>query len=409
MSIRNLAAVLILLAVFVGAVIAHYTVLTNPYPGHNDFMTVWQGSKQYFENGLDPYSAEVSLIIQENLYGRAALPDEQPNHYAYPFYTTLVVWPTIHFDYAWATAIWMVFLEACLIVMLVLALNIFRWQPKPLTFVGLVLFSLMWYPAMRGLTLGQISHVIAMLQMLALWCLLRGYPAAGGIALALTTAKPQMVVFFVPFLLLWAWINGHRRFVTWFVGTLAGLVAVSFLLLPSWISGMVDQVTFYPEYIEVSTPAWVVAQYWLGLGDVAEYALNLAGIALMLWAWWIALSGGQDDSHGRFLWAAMITLTVSHLIGLRTATPHFVLFLVPLLFYFQRWAEQGRGLLTTGVLIALFALPWAQFLLTLGDAKFESPFMFLPIPLLTLILLLVTRHQWWMPEKHALPVQEVAA
>jgi hypothetical protein len=169
-----------------------------------------------------------------------------------------------------------------------------------------------------------------------------------------------------------------------------GLVAVSFILQPDWLSGMWEQVRLYPDYIEVSTPAWVVAQDMLGLGDAGELTLNVITYAFMLWMWYLLVNDRREE---RFIWTVMVTLAVTHLVGLRTASPHFVIFLIPLVFYLKRLAARG-GWYVAGTLLALFALPWAHFMVTLNDAKFEHPTLFLPLPILTLAVLWFTRDMW---------------
>lgn len=392
MKKTNLIAIAILAAVLIGNVILTYNIFTKPYPGFNDFMTPWEASRSYFNEGLNPYSAETSLNIQEKLYGRAARPDEQPNHFAYPFYAILFVYPLIHLDYAWATAVWMVVCEVCLIGAVLLLLDIYRWRARPLTLVGLLLFSLAFYPAARGLTLGQVSHLVYFLQVLALWALVKDRDNLTGVALALSTFKPQMSVFLVPLILLWALYARRFRIVTSFAAVFAALIGVSFLLQPDWVTGFLYQLTLYPTYIEVSTPAWVIAQYILNLGSTGEIVINVVLFGVMLWTWFMVLVQKRDE---RFLWVIMITLTTTHMIGLRTASPHFVIFMIPLVFYLRQLSRRRQGVQMAVLLFALFLLPWLHFLATIGGNKFEHPSVFLPLPLLTYLVLWLTRKTWW--------------
>jgi hypothetical protein len=293
-----------------------------------------------------------------------------------------------------------VVLQASLVGSLVLLLDLYRWKPRPLTLASLILFCIVCYPGARGLILGQISHLIYFLQVLALWALLRQRDNLSGVALALTTMKPQMVVLFVPLFLLWALSQRRWRLIASFAITLAVLVGLSFLLQPDWVSGFLYQLQLYPTYIEVSTPAWVVAQYLLGVGRGAELALNALGIGFVLWTWYALIVQRHSE---RFLWTVMVTLTVTHLVGLRTATPHFIVLFIPLLFYLRNWARQRKPLWIGVTLVALFILPWLHFLLTIGAAKFEHPTVFLPLPLLILLVLIVTRRHWWREDADVLP------
>lgn len=393
MNQRNqlLISAAILITVMVAGVIVHYNVFTRPFPGHNDFLTPWEASRSYFYDGLDPYSDEVSVIIQEQIYGRPALPGEFLNNYAYPFYTTYFVWPTIHLEYAWATAIWMVVSEAALIGALFLLFSLFDWKPEPLTVGGLVLFTLMSYPGARGLILGQVSHVVYFTQVLALWAMFKDREGIAGVALAISTFKPQMGTLFVPLLLLWGLYNHRWQFLVYFGVVFGALVGSSFVLLPGWLDGMLYQIRLYPSYIEVSTPAWVATQYLFGLGNVAEWIVNGLFYGFMLWTWFALFVQNQRE---RLLWTALITLTVMHLVAFRTATPHFVIFTIPLVFYLKQYAHRYPWR-TLMVMLMLLVLPWVHFLTTIDATEFEHPTMFLPIPLLTFASLWFTRRLWW--------------
>ena len=372
-------------------VVASHEFFTKPYPGFNDYATPWEAARSFFYEGIDPYSAQTSLNIQTLLYGGPAAPDQQPNHYAYPFYTLAVAWPLIHMDYGWATAIWLVVSETLLIGSLLVLLAAYRWRPPPLVLVALVLVSLLSYPGARSLILGQVSHLVYFLLAMLVWSLARGRNRLAGFLLALSTLKPQLSVFVVLFVVLWALAGRRWALLTAFALTMAVLLGLSFLLMPGWVGGFVNQLLLYPSYIEVSTPAQVVSWLFGGAARPVELALNGLGLALLAFTWWQLIIGRRTE---RFGWTLMLTLTMSQVIGLRTATPHFVILMIPLLWYFRQFDLRGRNLWTLLLLLAIFLLPWVQFALTV-DGRQENPWMFVPLPLAMLVLLLLTRRAWW--------------
>ncbi len=374
------------------SVLMSYQYFTRPYPGFNDFATPWAAARSFFYQGIDPYSAQASLNIQTLLYGGPATADQQPNHYAYPFYTLFVAWPLIHLDYAWATAIWLVVNEALLIGALFLLLSAYRWRPPKSVLVGLILLSLFSYPAARGLLLGQVSHLVYFLLAVMIWAITRSRDRLAGFVLALATLKPQLAVFVAVFVLLWALAERRWTLIAWFAVPLAALLGLSFLLLPGWVSGFIDQLLLYPSYIEVSTPAQVAAGLFGPGAQAVELALNALGLVVLVVAWWQLLVNKRRE---RFGWTLMLTLTMSQLIGLRTATPHFVVLMIPLIGLLALLDRRRHGRWSLLVMLALFVLPWVQFLATLEAGKQEHPWMFVPLPLTMLILLLVTRRAWW--------------
>ncbi len=387
-----------LLVVFALNVVIHYNVLTKPFPGHNDYLSRWEGARSFFIDGLSPYSDQASLNIQYRIYGRSAIDNEDPGLFVYPFHMALLIWPLVYVDYAWAAAIWMVLLEALLIAATVLLLDLYKWRPEPLMFGMLVLWSLVDYFALRGLVLGQPSHVVYFLQVLTLWLLYKQRDAAAGVALAMSTIKPQMGYLIVPFLLLWGLRYAHFRFVVWFGVSFAVLMGVSFMLEPSWFGDWIEQVRLYPEYTlaaypDTGSPVWIVIQYYLGLGNAAEWLINWVFIMPMLWAWYSVLVQRRQPY---FLWAMALTLVVSHLVALRTATPHFVVFNLVLFFYLARINRKHGGFAAIGLLLLVVVFIWGQFLITVqGRNTFEHPVMFLVMPFAMFALLIVTRKLWW--------------
>jgi len=393
-SRRRQAGILaaILLLVLGANVVVTHQVLTAPYPGHNDFMSRWEGARSYWRDGLDPYGDQASANIQQRIYGRMATPEEDPGYFAYPFYTVFLLWPLVFVPYAWAAAIWMVALEVCLIAALLLLFDLYRWHPQPGLWAALLFWAIVNYYAARGLFLGQPGHLVYLCQVLALWGLARRRDRLAGGTLALSTIKPQMGFLLVPFLLLLGLTLRRWRFVGAFLATFGMLMGASFLLLPSWLGEWIEQVRLYPSYTAIGAPVWIVTDYYLGLGNVGEWGVTALLWTFLGWAWYTVLWRRRLEWLD---WTVMLTLTVTHLSAVRTATPHFVVFTIPLVFYLKQLAQRGRGgrrwiaLILVGTLI----LPWAHFVLTV-EGRFEHPTVYLPVPFGVLLALWLTRRQW---------------
>ena len=388
---------LLLGALLVGNVIATHDMLTEPYPGHNDFLTIWEAARLFWQQGLDPYSPQATAEIQTVIYGHPARPDEFPNAYAYPLYTLFVLWPLTPFDYAWVSAFWMVLLEACIVAALMFQLALYRWRPHPLMLTWLLVWMLLHYYAARGIILGQISHTVYLAQIVTLWALWRRWDTLAALLTAYTTIKPQMSFLLVPLLLLWAARSGRWRFVGVFLGAWLALMAASFALLPDWMAGWWEQLRAYPSYT-VGSPVSILTRTYLGLGAWAEWTVDAALWALLAWTWYVALWRGRRE---RLDWALALALVLTHLTAPRTATPHFVIFTLPLLFYLKRWRTRWVLLVT----LALLIVPWVHFLLTIqGDVEHFS--VHAPYPWLMLILLWWGRRQWWDASPALLPPAE---
>lgn len=378
---------------FVGTVVVARNMLTEPYPGHNDFLSRWEGARSFWVDGLNPYGEQASLNIQKEIYGRPVEADEDPGYFAYPMYTALLVWLLVYMDYAWASAIWMVLLAACLLASLFLLLDLYRWRVKSWLLAILCIWVLLFYYSARGLILGQVGVVVYFLELVTLWALVKKQDGLAGVALAISTIKPQMGFLIVPFFLLWALRYRRWRFVVFFSGTMLLLLGISFVLLPSWLSDWLRQLGNYTSYTAFGSPVWIITNYYLGLGNWAEIVVSGLIALAMLVAWYWLLRGHPEQ----FLWATALTLTVTHLIAPRTATPHYVVFIIPLMFYFAAIVKRNRrrgGLWVVLILAGLIILPWAHFLLTVIE-QFEHASIYLPLPFAMFFLLWWTRKLWW--------------
>ncbi len=373
---HSVLAVALLCALLAADILATHTLLTARVPGQNDFLARWESARAFWQDGVNPYSDEATARVQQRMYGRLAHADEDPNYFAYPLYTVWLMLPLVWLPYAWAAAVWIVVLEVCLIAALFLLLDLYRWQPALWLLPILLFAALAHYFAARGLMLGQPGHLVYAAEVVTLWGLARGRDRLAGAALALSTIKPQMGFLLVPLLLLWGVRARRWDFLAAFGVVWGGLMFASFVMIPSWLGDWLGQLRNYPSYTAIGSPVWVLTVHYLGLGAAGEWALNLTLWALLAWAWWPVLRGGRDD---RLAWALILTLVVTHLSAVRTATPHFVVFVIPLLFYLRwvarRWGSRWAALLV----IAYLVLPWVQFLATVGGSR-EHESMYVPVP-----------------------------
>jgi hypothetical protein len=395
-STQRLILALVLVGVLALNVVGTRNTFTLPFPGHNDFLNPVTATHAFYMDGLSPYGQPATDRIWEKMFGGPPPEGQDPQYFAYPFYATLMLVPFINIPYDWASAMWMVALEVCLVGALFLLLDFYKYRPRPLMLAALVLFSLLFYPAARGLILGQMSHVGYLLQALVLWALAKDRDGLAGVALALATYKPQMVYILVPLLLLWGLAERRWRFLAAFGVTFGLLVLYAFVVFPPWLAEWTHRLSLYPNYT-LGSPVWIITRLYLGLGQWAEWVVNGALYASALWAWYSVI---VERRHERFVWAIVWTLMVTHVAAPRTAAPHFVLYIIPLLFYFKQWqrTRPRQAGLWTGVTLLLFLIvPWAHFVLTVGGTvrEAEHPTTHLLLPLLMLGLVWFTRRQWW--------------
>jgi hypothetical protein len=169
---------------------------------------------------------------------------------------------------------------------------------------------------------------------------------------------------------------------------MAFFLGASFILLPSWLVQFVRQVMLYPSYTAIGSPVWIITHYYLpqlGLGlsesifTVIEVGLSVLLLVFLLMQW--RRLPYVEASSGAFHWLIGMTLIVTNLVVLRTATTNFVALYIPLFFALKAATDRLPGryrLLALFYILSTIGL-WALFLMTV-EVKFEHPIVYLPLP-----------------------------
>jgi len=364
-----------------------YSVFTSQIPRGNDFYPRWRGTRGLVLERKDPYSEEVTLEIQQEMYGRPAREDEDQVAFAYPLYVSLLVLPFSFFPYPQAQALWLSALVLLTLATVIMILRTFDWKFSPSGLLALSLWCLLLYPTARSIILGQFTILVLVLVALALWAMQRGWDLLAGCSLALATIKPQMVFLLIPFLLLWALTQSRRRVVSGFIVVMMALLLISTLILPSWIPGFLAGLGHYrlytAKYTGSRSPLEILFASLLPTSIsswVAIFVSLLLG-GYLIYRWWQVTKGREQ-----FWPAIFLTIIVTLLVPVQTGTTNQVLLLLPLIFWLSRWAERRWVAISLSLILLLG--PWVLFLLTVqGDA--EQPIMFPPLPLVALAML------WW--------------
>lgn len=375
---------------FVVSVIATHTLFTADNVGANDFYPRWIGAQLFWEEGTDPYSTDATAAIQRGIYGRLATPEEDQVLFVYPFYTIFLLLPLtwLPLAYPWIQAIWLVILQFSLIGGVFLLLRLVEWPPLPVWLLAIIfLWAVVFYNNARTLILGQFAGLIFLWLVASLLALRQERDVWAGVLLALTTIKPQMSFLVIPALLIWGIAGKRWRFVGGFAGAMTALTGLSFLLLPGWLSGFLDQLLSYPGYTFTGSPIWVITGYYLPqLGQPVEIGLSILLMAYLLYEWRRLLR--VTASSPEFLLIIGLTLVVTNAIVVRTATTNYIIMYIPLFLGLRVMATRWRrGQLWTAVFFGASAIGmWWLFLATIqGDL--EHPVMYLPLPLGLLLLL----------------------
>src|SRR5258708_17675412 len=246
---------------------ALYTFVTSKYPGANDFYQRWRGARAYWVEGRDPYGKDVSRQVELDLYGAPASSDpaldQYPGDFLYTMPTVILIAPLAMLPYDVASAIWLALTGTAVAVAFVLAADLYNWRPAPWLMIIGIAWAVTFYPAVRGMFLGQPGTIGVCLEIITLWALAKKHDLLAGIVLALSTFKPQLGFLIIPFLLLWAARSGRWRCAVSFVVVVGVMFGMSFVLLPSWLTEWLAQTATFTSSTRIRAPGWDVANLYL--------------------------------------------------------------------------------------------------------------------------------------------------
>jgi hypothetical protein len=363
-------------------------------PGGNDFLARWNGAHEWLKNGKNPYSDEVSVLTQKLIYGHPAriAKGEDLNQFVYPLYSMVFFAPFGLMDYNLARSIFMTILELSMLLICFVSLKLTGWKVKRLTLIGLMLFSIGWYCAIRAIILGQFSGLNALLILLGIWAIQQKQDVVGGILLILSTSKPQMSYLLVIYVVFWAFSTRRWSLILSMVGTFVVLMVGTLILLPGWPMDWLRQMLSYPEYTSrIGSTLSIIAARMPGIMQPVNIFLHGVFYLYLVFEW--IRSRGKEINT--FVWTAYMTLVITNLVAYRTATPHYVALLAPIFLVCKiledRWGQAGKWV-NRIVFFVLFVGLWALFLLTIKNTN-ESAVMYLPVPFLCLVFLWWSR--WW--------------
>ncbi len=399
----RLWAAFFLLLVLVAALTAVNYRFALEMPGGNDFLPRWVGAHMWLREGIQPYDPRVSLEAQEMIYGRPADRErgEDVAHFVYPLPVMIFFAPFGLLPYPLARAAWMTLLELGLPLLAVLGVRLARWKPSTSVLAGVMLFSTLWYHGVRAVMVGQFAVFEALLLTAALVAIQQRRDVAAGLLLSLALAKPQMAFLLIPYVLLWGVSARRWRLVA--SGILFPLLWgwLALLLVPDWPILWLRQVVDYPAYTALGSPVSIAASVFARGAKAVTAGVTAALAIYLLVEWWLSLGG--DDR--KFQWAAQLTLVITNLIALRTATTNYVVLLPALCLIAAVWQERRGRRVNVFLVTALLVLGvgvWALFLATV-QGNVESALLYLPTPVLCLLGLWWVR--WWARREPRIPLE----
>jgi hypothetical protein len=383
-----LGVIVVALLFAVGLTWINFNILV-PTGGDNIFAPIWEATRYLIGDGGNPYSPGAVLRANLLLEDAALAPRFVYPYYSIPFFAPFALIAS----YSLARAVWMTVMFACLVGLVFTALSFTRWQPRAYSMLIYLLFAFGSIFSVRAFYLGNPALLVAFLVAVGLSQVIQKRYGVAGVFFGLTIIKPQMVVFFLVFVVLWAISKRHLGMVSSLILTILILMGGAFAVSPVWVFSYYFQLL---EFFNETFPASFAAKVWVWLPDSGAVAMGIVAGLIFVWMlieWWRAL--GKESRW--FLWTAALTLTLTQFIGLPTSISNQVILLIPFALVFslwsQRWQKTGN-ILSIIAMLVLLAGGWLGYFATMPKnlTAQAGALMQSFLPFLALILLYWVRY-----------------
>jgi hypothetical protein len=358
-----------------------------------DYYPVWAGGREVVLYQGNPYEPEITLSIQEAIYGRPALPTENQHGYAYPAYVSLVVFPFMLLPFPLSASVWIACQQFLLIGAVILTIQATGWQLGRWSMLLVALAAMTFRYSMITMVLGQTSTWVLFWLALALWAALGQRGFLSGLCLVVAAIKPQLVI--LPALALLTSLPSPQRKRVAIAGG-AGLVILvlsSFLLAGSWVGDYWQQLQAYQTYSTTQPPISELSGIWLPESasrwlHVLLTSVLLGFLAAVLWHW---------RGSGQASLPVAVTVTVTQLVMPQTGSYNLVLLLLPAVVALsilstihgpQNWLVSVGKLL---VWADLLLIPWFLWATFQGTEMGPWDLVLVPGILLAVMIVLVLR------------------
>jgi hypothetical protein len=317
-------AVLLILLLLLDAY-ALYTIHIQPLGNALDYYPFWAGGREVILQQQTPYDPAITQRIQQAIYGRPALPDENQHGYAYPAYAPLIVLPLLLLPFPLSASLWIASQQFLVIAAVILTIFAAGWQIGRWRLVFLCLAAMTFRYTMVTLVLGQTSIWVLFCLALALWAAQRRGGVLAGLALTAASVKPQLVVLPALALLVSLPTKERKRLLLTLGGAMVGLLLGSWFLAGNWIADYWQQLQAYQGYSTTQFPLTALSQIWYP--SSASQVINTVVSALLLGV--LALESWHWRGSGLASYPVALAVVVSQLVLPQTGSYNLVVLLLP--------------------------------------------------------------------------------
>ncbi len=352
---RRVLLLLGLIGAWALLIIPTYFLIVQQMP-HQDIDQRYIGSREVIlhllqgEQPPSPYAPEITLQIQERIYGRPALPEEDQQAFAYPAHIILLLFPLwLLPSLDWVESIWTALQFALLLLFPFLVASYFRWKIHWwIALLGMAAGMLGFRYSMMALVLGQFTIFAVACLLGASWAISTRRVALSALFLAELTIRPEGM-FLAAFLVGFALYKREYRIAAAWVALMGFLGLLTTAMIGPWIDLFLDSLRAYSQYAQAR---WLPAL----VGPVGS---GLIVVAVLLWGMALLYETRSLPMRERIMWLASV-IVLAELILLPQTNPYTLAYML-LPTWTILWAGCFNPLISLTAL-AVLASSWWFFL-----------------------------------------------
>jgi len=348
-----------------------YFLVIVPGEQRFDLFPRWVGARAVL-GGEAPYSDEITLQIQEGMFGRRLEPEEDQQRFAY---SATITWPLLPFwilPFAWAASLWSGLQLLLMLVLPIWVASILGWQLRAFQLVLLLVFSIIIfrYP-INSYLIGQFIPFCLGCLVAGWWGIVRGRWIVASLALVLAMVRPEAVIIPLLAMLAVVWKKGDRRIIFAWLAAMLALWFLTRVWIGPWVSDYMGGILAYQAYSAPIWPPGLLNQTWQGL---------LLVTVVLVWSAWMWRELRSLGSAERLGWLLSVAVLTSLIVLPQTGNYTLILALLPA--WVILWASRQMYAYWLPVL-AVLASPWIFLFADVIPATLEH----LLIPVFLAILL----------------------
>ena len=372
--------------------------LAGILPEGGEFSLLRIGGRSFLYDRIEPYTNNIPVSVQLQVYGRTVLPGEDHYIFDIPFHLALVFFPLALIpDALTAWAFFMTLIEIGLVGLLIISFRLIGRKISRLLMISIFVACSSSLYAYLSFLEGSPVILLGLAYVGILLALRSGIDELAGALILLSGFQWEVGGLFLFFIILWVYREKRWRVLSGAAMLGFLLFTISFFLYPGWVLPFLSAAWNSLRTGYGFSSHAILASLWPEHGATLGWVVTTVLISALGFEW----QKVNDANSYRFVWAAFLALAITPLLGQHVQMDQLVLLSMPLMIIMivsrERWRKLGV-VITILLFLFFFGAPWLLYKQGLPQGidlvltKEEILFLFWPVS--TIIGLYWMR--WWI-------------